>query len=442
MGKTNLDAAEQQQRLEELRERGKVLYSNDTDGYLEMDETWKRYLVARDYNVKAAFDMLKDSLAWRAANKPLETNCSFCMTRPGYHSWRQVGWDTEGRAVTYSCIAQGKTKNIIPADCIEHAIFLLENCSVSSRTKGASTYVWVLDFTGISVSSCNPRLAAATTRIMARHYPERLGYALIVNAPWIFSSTWAAMKTFMDPVTVSKVHFVKSSQLQQDFRSRMPAELADWLTDEIKINRHITDHQLRFWQAPPHSVRHDPRGCPAYVDELEHFAKQAQAHQLASPSPRVGHSLSSAGMQLHNGTAEASDYNGVVTPVPTTFKNKPALPHSNIVFPPAKELVRKFIGDKLDKFATREYPADLLLPLSTTTLGHESTGTTTNRTEPSSATAVSSQSAIRESIERSNPCDIDDIADIYDKPGAAYRRVVKARTLESFAMLKAAIVGR
>lgn len=44
---------------------------------------------------------------------------------------------------------------------------------------------------------------------MARHYPERLGYALIISAPWLFNATWTAMKTFVDPVTVAKVRFVK-----------------------------------------------------------------------------------------------------------------------------------------------------------------------------------------------------------------------------------------
>ncbi len=60
-----------------------------------------------------------------------------------------------------------------------------------------------------TMGACNPRLAAATNRIMSRHYPERLGYALILNAPWIFNATWVAMKAFMDTETSAKVGFVK-----------------------------------------------------------------------------------------------------------------------------------------------------------------------------------------------------------------------------------------
>jgi hypothetical protein len=95
MGRTKLSVEEQQRRLQELRVLGQSLLPNDSDGYLEVDETWTRYLTARDYNVNDAFEMLKDSVEWRAANKPLEANCSYCMKRPGYHSWRQIGWDKE-----------------------------------------------------------------------------------------------------------------------------------------------------------------------------------------------------------------------------------------------------------------------------------------------------------------------------------------------------------
>lgn len=61
------------------------------------------------------------------------------------------------------------------------------------------------------MGSCYPRLARATNKIMSHHYPERLGYALIISAPWLFNATWTAMKSFLDPDTVSKIRFVKVS---------------------------------------------------------------------------------------------------------------------------------------------------------------------------------------------------------------------------------------
>lgn len=54
----------------------------------------------------------------------------------------------QGRPVTYSCISQGETGGLVPADCVMHAAYLIENL-VPSITTDASTYVWILDFTGI-----------------------------------------------------------------------------------------------------------------------------------------------------------------------------------------------------------------------------------------------------------------------------------------------------
>jgi len=51
--------------------------------------------------------------------------------------------------------------------------------------------------------------------IFEKYYPESLGVALILNAPWIFSGCWAVIKPWLPPVTASKVQFVNTSQLEQ-----------------------------------------------------------------------------------------------------------------------------------------------------------------------------------------------------------------------------------
>jgi hypothetical protein len=124
-----------------------------------------------------------------------------------------------------------------------------------------------------TMGSCNPRLAAATNRVMSRHYPERLGYALLLNAPWIFNATWIAMKGFLDAATVAKITFVKvvfycqcynfefkvckvicilsipsltkkDSEMDNVFGERFPEELATWVSEEVRINKTITPDQV------------------------------------------------------------------------------------------------------------------------------------------------------------------------------------------------------
>lgn len=51
--------------------------------------------------------------------------------------------------------------------------------------------------------------------ILQENYPETLHMCLVVDAPAIFSSFWAFMTLWLDPVTISKVNFIKMVELPQ-----------------------------------------------------------------------------------------------------------------------------------------------------------------------------------------------------------------------------------
>lgn len=321
--------------------RAAIVGLPDADRYIEDPATLPRYLRARDWNVAAATKQLTETLEWRGEYKPMSITCTYCETDPGYHSWRQVGFDREGRAVTYSCCAQGRTSGLVPEDCIMHAVYLLENM-VPSLIPGTETYVWVLDFTGITMGSCNPRLAAATNRIMSRHYPERLGYALMINAPWIFNATWVAMKTFVDAKTVAKITFVKDSELRTVLHERFTDELADWMEEEITINRAITQQQIEFWKAP--ASGHDPRGCASYIkDYINPAIAVSPAHlALANSFGTLAVSEAEKAPEAAEGVAGGKGCVGAALDLetPASFVQKKHVPHPNIIRPPkAKVLV-------------------------------------------------------------------------------------------------------
>ena len=60
-------------------------------------------------------------------------------------------------------------------------------------------------------------------RIDQDYYPETLGEHFIINAPFIFTGTWALVKGWLDPVTAAKFHIL-GSDYQQVLRERIKPE--------------------------------------------------------------------------------------------------------------------------------------------------------------------------------------------------------------------------
>lgn len=100
----------------------------------------------------------------------------------------------------------------LPA-CSRKAGKLLETCCT------------IMDLKGVGVTSVPSvygyvRQASA---ISQNYYPERLGKLYLINAPWGFSSVFAAVKGFLDPVTVEKIH-VLGSGYQSELFGQIPKE--------------------------------------------------------------------------------------------------------------------------------------------------------------------------------------------------------------------------
>jgi len=55
------------------------------------------------------------------------------------------------------------------------------------------------------------------------YYPERLGKLYVINAPWGFSTIFNFIKTFLDPVTVNKIH-VLGANYQAELLAQVPPE--------------------------------------------------------------------------------------------------------------------------------------------------------------------------------------------------------------------------
>lgn len=106
----------------------------------------------------------------------------------------------------------------LPA-CSRKAGKLLETCCTIMDLKGVTL---------TKVPSVYAYVRQASV-ISQNYYPERLGKLFMINAPWGFSTVWSAVKGWLDPVTVNKIHILgggyKSELLKHIDAQNLPKNL-------------------------------------------------------------------------------------------------------------------------------------------------------------------------------------------------------------------------
>ncbi|RUS80184.1 hypothetical protein EGW08_012041 [Elysia chlorotica] len=267
----------------------------DEPHFATSDETIVRYLKSSEWKLKEAEKALLSTLEYRRQTRPLRLDCKWCHERPGYHSMRQVGHDESGRPVIYANFAQAATHKNSVEDVVAHVTYLIESAKATMDV-GVTTWVFVIDCTGMTLNACNPKLGFGMSNILSNHYPERLGLVICVNHNAMFHGVWKALKKVVSPGTTAKVRLVRSvSKVQQVFSTFFSDELSNWLVNEIELNkqRPLPKSQLEFWRAPPSTAfsalngtqPHDPRGCPTYIRDYVLPFQRLQDTQKPSTSP-------------------------------------------------------------------------------------------------------------------------------------------------------------
>jgi hypothetical protein len=64
----------------------------------------------------------------------------------------------------------------------------------------------------------------AVLNFVTSHYPERLGMLLLVDTPWIFNGFWAMASPFLSSATVSKILFIKGSDVSKTLQEHIDKE--------------------------------------------------------------------------------------------------------------------------------------------------------------------------------------------------------------------------
>eukprot|EP00667_Euglena_gracilis_P014186 EG_transcript_14693 len=214
--------AETQAKLAELRQRVEQL--QPPKALLEWldDACLYRYLRARQGHVDKALAMLQNSVKWRqefgVARLPTDHFSDVAVI--GSVGCNYVhGKDLYGRPVVY----MKPRYNMKPAPTqlqqVRHLVYTLER-AILEMDEGVEKYVFIIDFNGYSMRtapSFSTQRECAT--IFQDQYPERLGLAVMVDAPFLFHQSFKMLKPFLDAVTVKKVVFVSGEEKKAFFEA-------------------------------------------------------------------------------------------------------------------------------------------------------------------------------------------------------------------------------
>jgi hypothetical protein len=209
-GSRNLDEllfspAEEQVKVNELRAAIGPL-TGHADIYAT-DACLKRYLRARNWNIKKAEKMLRDSLHWRSVFKPEEIQWADISGESETGKvYRATFRDKHDHTVIVMHPTRQNTSNMDGQ--IKQLVYTLEN-TILNLPPGQEQMVWLIDFHGWGVKHSTPiKTAREIANILQNHYPERLNVGILFNPPRVFQAFMTIVKPFLDPKTFQKVKFV------------------------------------------------------------------------------------------------------------------------------------------------------------------------------------------------------------------------------------------
>ncbi|XVF77023.1 hypothetical protein PTKIN_Ptkin14bG0006900 [Pterospermum kingtungense] len=207
--------------MENVDERMKDTFQNMHHGY--PTETLWRFLKARDWNVQKAHKMLIDCLQWRIQNeidnilaKPIIPTDLYRSVRDsqlvGLSGYSKQGLPVIAIGVGLSTYDKASVNYYVQShiQMNEYRDRVILPAATEKYGRHISTCLKVLDMTGLRLSALNQiKLLTTISTIDDLNYPEKTETYYIVNAPYIFSACWKAVKPLLQERTKRKIQVLQ-----------------------------------------------------------------------------------------------------------------------------------------------------------------------------------------------------------------------------------------
>jgi len=174
-----------------------------------------RFLAANNTHSKARL-MIDTTARWRKETRPEQVTQALVSSALDGGCWRLLGTTTTGYPVVWVQLSLWDPSKYDVELYRMHAIYWLEHLG-----KIGERFTVLFDLSGWKLSFATEiRKIAALAATLQSHYPERLEAALMLRAPFVFSSAWTLIRPLLAPVTAAKITFVPTRQETQVLAGR------------------------------------------------------------------------------------------------------------------------------------------------------------------------------------------------------------------------------
>lgn len=226
--------AEQQGKYTEVHTHftkdGYALPGFDDGNLTEQEKFWLsyeclyRYLRASKWIVPTCIQRLEQTLKWRR-DYGLYDTVNATHVEPEAVTGKQVlfGYDVTGKPSLYLLPSRQNTTDVVRQ--VQFTVWMLER-TVDLMPPGVETLALLINFAD---KAKNPALGTAkqVLDILQNHYPERLGFAFIINVPFLVHAFFKLILPFVDPITRNKIKF-NPQVVQEGFYAPDMVTAAGW----------------------------------------------------------------------------------------------------------------------------------------------------------------------------------------------------------------------
>lgn len=201
------------EQLAALTKIKELAQSSTTQEFFFSDSVLIRILIARNYEVKDAFEMWQRWVNWRLTFRPE------CITEqemtPHIRTGKAFfhGHDKLGRPCLIVRVRFHFPKDFTPEETLRYSIYLAERACEVSDQSGTGQICLIYDRGGITDANQDPNLISLVremAEVFKDFYAERLGALYVLNVGWVHWLLYHAVRPTIPKKTREKLHVMRN----------------------------------------------------------------------------------------------------------------------------------------------------------------------------------------------------------------------------------------